>query len=133
MRGRPPSGPEFVDRLDGTPKAKKRFKKVLEALMGKCTAREACAALEIKEARFDQLRLESLQAGVCALEDGQPGRPPYTPSPLAVENQRLTQQVAQLEEQLQLALLRAELAVNLPNLGASAKKKTKARRSAMMN
>jgi hypothetical protein len=124
MRGRHPSGPEFVDKLDGSSEAKERLKVLLETLTGACRVQQACERLGIKEARFDQVRIEVLQAALKAAERGSAGRPARASSAADEENQQLRERNAQLEAQLQAALIRAELAVTLPQVGASAEKKT---------
>jgi hypothetical protein len=126
MRGRHPSGPEFVDKLDGSFEAKERLKTLLETLTGGCRVQEACERLGIKEARFDQVRIEVLQAALKAAERRAAGRPAQASSPADDENRQLRERVAQLEGQLQAALIRAELAVTLPQVGAAAEKKTTA-------
>jgi hypothetical protein len=127
MRGRQPSGPEFVDKLDGSPEAKERLKTLLETLTGACRVQEACERMGIKEARFDQIRIEVLQAAMHAAERRPAGRPMRASSPADAENQQLREQIAALEAKLQAALIRAELAVTLPQVGASAEKKTTSR------
>ncbi len=122
MRGRHPSGPEFVDKLQGLPEAKLRLKVVLETLDGSCRIQEACEQLGIKEARFDQLRIKLLQAAVNAAERRPAGRPARESSPAEEEIRQLQERIAQLEADLQATLIRAELAVTLPNVGASAEK-----------
>jgi hypothetical protein len=124
MRGRHPSGPEFVDKLDGSVEAKERLKTLLETLTGVCRVQEACDRLGIKEARFDQVRIEVLQAALSAAERRAAGRPARSSSPAEDENQQLRERIAQLEAELQAALIRAEIAVTLPQVGASAEKKT---------
>jgi hypothetical protein len=124
MRGNRPSGPEFVDKLEGLPEAKLRVKVVLETLNGTRRVQEACKLLGIKEARFDQLRIKLLQAAVNAAERRPAGRPARESSPAEEENRRLRGRIAQLEAELQTTLIRAELAVTLPNVGAPAEKKT---------
>jgi len=124
MRGRYPSGPEFVDKLDGSFEAKERLKVLLETLIGTCRVQEACGRLHIKEARFDQVRIEVLQAALEAAERRPAGRPAQTPSAAEKENQQLRAQIAKLEAELQAALIRIELAVTLPHVGAAAEKKT---------
>jgi hypothetical protein len=126
MRGRRPSGPEFVNKLEGSPKAKLRLKVLLETMCGTCRVLEACDTLEIKESRFDQIRIEGLQGALCALEDLPAGRPPRVLTPLDEENQRLRERIAELEAQLQAAAIRIELAATLSNVGAAAEKKTTA-------
>ena len=120
MRGRYPSGPEFVDKLDGSLEAKERVKVVLATLNGTCRVQDACEKLDIKEARFDQVRIDVLQAALNAAERRPAGRPARTPSPAEEENQQLRERNAQLEAELQAALIRAELAVVLRNVGAAA-------------
>jgi hypothetical protein len=127
MRGRRPSGPEFVDKLDGSPEAKLRLKVMLETLTGACRVQEACERLGIKEARFDQVRIEILQAALDAAEHRPAGRPARVPLLAEIDNDQLRKRIAQLEAELQAALIRAELAVTLPKVGAAAEKKTTAR------
>ena len=124
MRGRYPSGPEFVDKLDGSLEAKQRLKVLLETLTGTRRVSEACEDLGIKDARFDQIRIEALQAALQAIELKPAGRKPHQPSPHETEMQILRERVAQLEAELQAALIRAELALTLPQVGAADQKKT---------
>ena len=126
MRGRYPSGPEFVDKLEGSLEAKQRLKVLLETLAGTCRVGDACEHLGIKEARFDQIRIEALQAALQAIELKPAGRKPQQPSPLEAELQTQRERIAQLEVELQAALIRAELALTLPQLGATDQKKTTA-------
>ena len=85
MRGRHPSGPEFVDKLPGDATAKDRLRVVLETLTGACRVQEACERLNLSEQRFDQVRIEALQAALTALEPKPSGRPPRASSPADVE------------------------------------------------
>jgi hypothetical protein len=124
MRGRLPSGPTFVDRLDGSPVAKERLKVLLETLAGTCRIGEACARLGIQESRFEQVRIGVLQAALAAAEQRRAGRRPRPRGPRDAEVQQLRQRVAELEAQLQTALLRAEVAVLLPQVGDATQKKT---------
>src|SRR5258708_963192 len=120
MRGRLPSGPEFVDRLDGSAAAKERLQVVLETLAGTCRVGDACARLGIKETRFEQVRIELLQAALTAAEQRRAGRRPRRPDPRDAEVQQLRDRVARLEAQLQTAQLHAEVAVLLPRVGDGA-------------
>jgi hypothetical protein len=120
MRGRKPSGPEVVDRLSGSEQARLRVKTVLQTMTGELRVQEACAALDLSEQRFDELRLEALQAAIAALETKPAGRPARTAADSEIAE--LKRQVAELEGQLQTALLRAELAAMLPRRGMVAKK-----------
>ena len=76
MRGRYPSGPEYVDvqHLHGSAQAKERLRVILETMMGQWRVGEACERLGICEQRFRQLRAELLQAALERLE----GRPTGT-------------------------------------------------------
>jgi transposase InsO family protein len=122
MRGRSPAGPEFVERLEGSEKAKQRARTILELIAGKIRVPEACERLDIKEARLDQLRLEGLQTLVTAFEEKPVGRPAHVPSPAEVENEQLRAEVARLNAELAVALVRAEVGVGLPRVGAELKK-----------
>lgn len=124
MSGRYPSGPEFVEKLQGSPEAKDRAQVLLETVAGTCRVLDACERLGIGEARFDQLRYEGLQAIVDALERQPAGRKPRMRSPAEIESEQLRERIAQLEAELQAALLKVELAVALPQVGEPALKKT---------
>jgi len=123
MRGRYPSGPEFVERLEGSEQAKVRLQVLLETLAGQCRVGEACERLGISEQRFDQIRIEALQAAVRGLEPGAAGRPPRVPHPAEAEAEQLKERVARLEAERDAALIRAELAVTLPAAGEVEAKK----------
>jgi len=123
MRGRYPSGPEFVAKLDGSSQAKERLQVLLETMAGTCRTGEACERLGISEQRFDQIRIEALQAAVHGLEPGVAGRPAHAPHPAEVEVERLKKQLAELKAERDAALLRAELAVTLPRVGGVEAKK----------
>jgi len=116
MRGRRPSGPEFVDKLEGSPEAKLRAKTLLKTLKGTCRVKEACKRLGIKGARFDQLRIEGMQAMIDALERQPAGRRARTLTEAEQKNQQLEARVAELEGKLALAALQVELAVKLPEV-----------------
>lgn len=127
MRGRYPSGPEFVDKLEGSPEARQRLKVLLETLTGTCRVGDACDRLGIKEARFDQIRIEALQGALQAIEPKPAGRKPQVPSSQDREIQELRERIAQLEAELKAALIRAEIAATLPHAGAAGQKKTTTR------
>ena len=67
MRGRLPSGPEFVAKLPGHEQAKQRLQIVLETLAGTLRVQDACARLNLSEQRFEQLRIEALGDAVLGL------------------------------------------------------------------
>jgi len=127
MRGRHPSGPEYVDHLDGSAPAKARLKVVLEVLAGRCRVSEACARLGLGAPRFHQLRAELLRAALERLEPRPPGRPPATrPSASPAQVEGLQARVAELEVELHASQVREEIARILPRVvhdeGAPAKK-----------
>jgi hypothetical protein len=124
MRGRYPSGPEFVAKLEGSAEAKERLQVLLETLAGGCRVGEACDRLGIKEARFDQLRIEALQAAVLALEAKPAGRKPQPATTDEGEVQLLRGRLAELEAELQTALVRAQVGVVLPRVGEQKKTTT---------
>ena len=123
MRGRRPSGPEFVTRLDGSDLAKQRAQVVLETLAGVCRVGEACERLDVSEPRFEQLRVAMLQAGVDRLEPRPAGRPGKEETPEAADLRRAQARIADLEAALQAAEVRVEIARILPRAEAAAGKK----------
>jgi hypothetical protein len=117
MRGRRPVGPELVDRLPGSESARERVKVVLQTMTGELRVQEACEQLQISEQRFDELRIEAIQAAVASLEPKPMGRPVRETVVDAAEMERLQQRVAELEAQVAAAVVRAELAMALPKAG----------------
>ena len=115
MRGRYPSGPEFVEQLPGSRLAKERARVLLETLAGKRRVQEACALLSISEPRFDQLRIHGLEHLVQSMEPRLAGRPPRTPTPAEERIRALEAEVAALRMQVKIAQARAEIALVLPN------------------
>jgi hypothetical protein len=97
---------------------------VLETLTGGCRVREACQRLNLSEQRFDQVRIEALQAALAALAPKPIGRPPHVDTPAEAEVEQLRARVAELEAQLRVAAVRTEVAAILPHTAAAAEKKT---------
>ena len=118
MRGRIPAGPEVVEQLAGSAKAKERLRVILETLLGKWRVQEACDRLGICEQRFRQLRTELLQAALASLEDQPAGRPRRPEE--SEETAALRRQVAELQRELQAAQVREEIALALPRVSVSA-------------
>jgi transposase-like protein len=116
MRGRHPSGPEYVDGLAGSMTAKERLKVVLETLAGTCRVQEACQRLGISEPRFHQLRTQVLEAALARLEPRPVGRPGQSLSPADQQVQDLEAKVTELEANLQAAQTREEIALALPRV-----------------
>jgi len=124
MRGRRPSGPEYVDKLEGSAEAKARLRALLETVAGTRRVSEACALLGLSEQRFEQLRIEALQAGLARLEAQPKGRRPHVDTPAESEAARLRARVAELEAELRIAAVRTEVAAILPSSAADPGKKT---------
>ena len=118
MRGRRPSGPEYVETLGGSDIAKQRLKVILETLAGTCRVQEACVRLGISEPRFHQLRTQMLEAARAGLEPQSPGRKPHTPTPAEEQVRLLEEQVRQRDFELRVARAREEIALTLPRLVA---------------
>jgi hypothetical protein len=116
MRGRLPSGPEYVEQLEGSAIAKERVKVVLQTLAGTCRVQEACERLQISEPRFEQLRIQILQAAVERLEPRPLGRPARTATPADERINALEAQIAELHMKLQLSQARTEIALALPHV-----------------
>jgi len=114
MRGRYPSGPEYVEQLEGSAQAKHRLRVVLETMTGKYRVQEACQLLDICEQRFHQLRAELLQAALEQLEAKPPGRPRSQPVP--VEAEAVRDRLADMELELRVAQVREEIALALPHV-----------------
>ena len=133
MRGRRPSGPEYVNNLNGSETAKERLKIILETLAGTCRVQEACVRLGISEPRFHQLRTQILQAALAGSEPQTPGRKPQILSPAEEQVRLLERKLNQQDAELRMGRVREEIALTLPRKSAdpvdSAKKKRGRRRS----
>ena len=116
MRGRTPSGPEYVDRLSGSETAKERLKVVLETMTGTVRVHEACDRLAICEQRFHQLRQHVMEAALAALEPRSPGRPSRAGSAADEQLRALEEQLLAKEVELHAAQVREEIALTLPRV-----------------
>jgi hypothetical protein len=121
MRGRLPSGPEYVDQLEGSAIAKERVKVVLETIAGTCRVQEACERLHISEPRFEQLRIQILQAALERLEPRPAGRPARANTPAAERIDALEAENAELKMNLRVSQARTEIALALPNVAQKPK------------
>jgi hypothetical protein len=138
--GRPSFGVDHVDSLEAPEEEKVRLKTVLRTLTEELSVQEACERLEIGSSRFHQLRREVLEAAIAGTRPGRPGRPRREEPEESGEIRQLRRRVAELEEELELAMLRTEIAVTMPHLlrpprpggaekgGSSAKRKRRRRR-----
>jgi hypothetical protein len=141
MRGRWPSGPEYIDKLQGSAETKERLKVIFETMYGDMRLLAACAQLEVGETRFHQLRERALQGAILAIEPRAAGRPSQTCGSEAEQVRALQARVKELELALHEAQVREEIALVLPHLrrspapvlvGSAAKvegKKTRRRRA----
>ena len=116
MRGRWPSGPEYIDKLVGDEDTKDRFKAILDTLYGQARLLEVCDQLGIGETRFHQLRELALQGALNALTPRPVGRPSRASASQDEEIHALKQRVAELERALLEAQVREEIALVLPHL-----------------
>ena len=117
MRGRIPVGPEVVEQLQGSEKAKERLRVILETMTGDLRIDDACARLGICEQRFRQLRAALLQAAVGILEDQPAGRPRQPEEP--AETAALRRQLEAMQRELRAAQVREEIALALPHVAVS--------------
>ncbi len=122
MRGRRPVGPELAEQLTGSAEARLRMRVILETLAGTMRVTEACAELGICSQRFEVLRAEAVAGGIAALEPKPMGRPPRVAPDVAPELAQLEVRIKELEAELQVARVRAELAGRLPKRDRAAKK-----------
>jgi hypothetical protein len=110
MRGRKAPGPEFVQRLHGSAASKRRLEIILKTMTGQLSVEEASKTLGITPQHLHTLRQEALQAAVQRLEPRPMGRPRRAAAPAAVLEAAMTR----LQQELQAAQLREEIALVLP-------------------
>ena len=120
--GRPGEGVKHVERLAGDETGKHRLRVILETLSGERSIEQACAELGVSASRFHELRHEALQGALDALAPGAAGRPARQVDALAeAERARaLERDKAELEVELQAALVRTEIALAMPHVLTSA-------------
>ena len=127
-RGRPPAGPKLVENLEGSESAKQRLRVVLQTVAGELSVPEACARLNISEARFHEMRAEVLQTALLHLEPKPAGRPPQQPDPQAAEMTALKEQIQELKIELRATQIREELAILMPGVLKPGKQNSEERR-----
>lgn len=108
--------PRQVTELSGGAAAKKRLRWILEAATGRRTIAEACAALGIGRSRFHALRRRALEGALAGLAPGVPGRRCVRSAEHDRGRVELEQRVRELEADLEVALVRTELALALPEV-----------------
>lgn len=114
-RGRPPDGIGHVDRLEGPEELKQRLKVLLATLDGSKSVVEACAELGVSESRLHELRKEVLEGALQALQPRASGRP-AKPEPGTPRERELQAHIKALEEDLQMAYVRTEMALAMPHM-----------------
>lgn len=112
---RPPERVGHVDRLDGPEDLKRRLRVLLDTLAGRVSVAEACEALGVSESRLHELRRQALTGALGALRPRPAGRPVRAESATEREKE-LEGRIAELEVDLQAALVRTELALAMPEL-----------------
>src|SRR5262245_25460142 len=108
--------------------AQRRVDVIIEVIAGRMGVEEACARLGVSPARFYQLRERALRAAVEALHPRPAGRPVKTIPREERQRQALEARVRELEEDLQAALVRTEIALAMPDQLRRAESKKNARR-----
>lgn len=104
-----------MDRLEGPEELKQRLKVLLATLDGSKTVPEACEELGVSESRLHELRKEALEGALRALQPRPSGRP-AKPEPATPRERELQAHIEALEEDLQAAYVRTELALAMPHL-----------------
>ena len=115
-KGRPIKGPVLVEGLEGSERAKRRLRLILETLNGAHTIAEACTELGIGEAAFHRLRARTLQDALVSLEPRMLGRPRQVPSEEQGHVVALQAELQQTKMELQAARTREEIALAMPHL-----------------
>jgi transposase-like protein len=121
-RGRPVKGAKLVEDLEGSRDAKKRLKVILEAISGKKSVSEACAELGIGKSAFHELRTRTLQATLENLEPKPAGRPRMEVTEEQAEIERLKREKKELLTELEIAHVREEIMLAMPEVFEPAKK-----------
>jgi len=131
-RGRKPLATAHLEHLSGSQQAKRRLAMILKTMLGELTVAEACGQLGIGESRFHALRNQWLQQALVLLEPRHAGRPPkHVESEASRQIAQLEATLQELQQQLEVAAVRREIAAILPHVTRPARppgKKTAARR-----
>jgi len=117
------------ERNDLGDQARERLDVIVAVMSGRMGVDEACARLGVGPARFYQLRDRALQGAAQALTPRPAGRPAKTIPEQERQRLALEARVRDLEEELQAALVRTEIALAMPNQlrGVVSKKNSKRR------
>jgi len=122
-KGRPTSAPAIIGRLPGSAAARSRVLAIVRNLGGSLPVSEACSTFGISPSMFRRWRSVLLRSAVKSLEPRPPGRPLRMVPPHARRLAALEKTIRHLEEELQMAQLREELALVVPQASARQKKK----------
>jgi len=115
-------GPRIVERMDGSREAKERMRVILETVSGEKSVDEACEVLGIGKTAFHELRNRALQAALGDLEPKPVGRPAREVPPEQAELERLKAENERLRDDLEVAYVREELALAMPEVFEPGKK-----------
>lgn len=115
-RGRPPLGPKLVDGLDAPEVAKERARIILATIAGDMGVAEACAKLQVEDARFHAMRKEALAGMLDALAPRPRGRPSHAGDPKDQAIAALERSNLELKADLKAEELRTEIALTMPHL-----------------
>lgn len=113
---RPPTGPDLVNRLNGSAGAKHRAQVILETIAGTYSVEEAALALDCNTAYLHRLRDQLLDGMIAAAEPRAPGRkpaPPPTRDEQAAVLAAVQRRATDAEVALELERCRVELALTL--------------------
>ena len=119
--GRPPLGPEIVDRIEGSEEARRRARILLEVMTGERSVDSACEALDVQPTRFEDIRKEAFGGLVAALEPKPVGRPPKPVDEAAEKLAALEEENKRLKIEIVTSHVREELAIGLPHRARSKK------------
>jgi hypothetical protein len=122
-RGRPAKGPKLVEDLSGSGDAKKRARVILQTISGEKGIDEACAELGIGKSAFHELRSKALQTMVADLESRPAGRPRIEVPEEQGEIDRLKKENQELLSKLEIAHVREELMLAMPEVFDPSKEK----------
>lgn len=124
-RGRKVDPRQQLERLEGDAESKRRVAVLLEVLAGRSTINAAASELGISETQVFELKQRVLKGALGALRPQPVGRPPR-PEP-EEETRQLAQRITELEEELELSMVRTEIALVMPHLlkGASSRRRKK--------
>lgn len=112
--GRPLKGLDNVDEIEGSEAAKLRLKTILGTLSGEIGIEEACEILSVSRSRIFALRKAMLEGALDSLEPGKPGRKAAVRDERDERIDQLERQMEKLEIDLEVARVRTELALTIP-------------------